>query len=327
VAAEPALLAIRSLAIGYPDATPPVEALNGVDLDLAAGRRLGIVGESGAGKSQLALAIPGLLPPGARVSGTIRFRGEEILGSPPARLRALRGAAIGFVFQDPQAALTPHLKVGTQLIEALRAHESIGVAAARERARRLLERVQVPDAARRLGQYPHELSGGLRQRVVIAMALIASPALLIADEPTTALDVTVEADILALFRALTMELGTALLLISHDLAVVGSLCDDIAVLYAGRVVESGAARAVLGAPAHPYTHALAAATPALEASADAPLAAIPGSAPRPGETFPGCAFAPRCPRRIARCTSERPLLGPGPGGTQVACHRPLGGNR
>jgi oligopeptide/dipeptide ABC transporter ATP-binding protein len=325
VSAEPELLAIESLAIRYPGSVPPVAALRGVDLALAAGRRLGLVGESGAGKSQLALAIPGLLPPGALVSGQVRFRGEDLNAASPARLRALRGAAIGFVFQDPQAALTPHLRIGTQLIEALRAHESVSAAAARERARRMLERVQVPDAARRLDQYPHELSGGLRQRVVIAMALIASPALIIADEPTTALDVTVEADILALFRTLTTELGTALLLISHDLAVVASLCDDIAVLYAGRIVESGSAATVLGTPAHPYTAALAAATPTLDGPADQPLAAIPGSAPAFGEESAGCAFAPRCPRAVARCRVERPLLAPGPAGTRVACHYPLGG--
>ncbi len=322
--AEP-LLAIRELGVAFPGARPPVVALAGVELTLARGASVGLVGESGAGKSQLALAIPGLLAPGAILSGSIRLDGEELVGATGKRLAALRGARIGFVFQDPQAALTPHLTVGTQLIETLRAHRPFAAAAARVEAIAMLERVQVPDAVRRLGQYPHELSGGLRQRVLIAIALIAGPDLLIADEPTTALDVTVAAGILALFSQLKAELGTALLLISHDLAVVAGRCDRIEVLYAGRVVESGPAAEVLAAPRHPYTAALAAATPRLDVPADAPLAAIPGSAPAPGERVQGCAFAPRCPRAVAPCTSEQPrLTAAGTSGARVACHRPLG---
>ena len=324
MSAEPALLEIEELTVGFPGAAPPVCAVAGVNLALARGGSLGIVGESGAGKSQLALAIPGLLAPGAVASGSIRLAGEELMGASAARLTAIRGARVGFVFQDPQAALTPHLRIGTQLTETVRAHRPLGAAAARQAALAMLERVQVPDPAARLQQYPHELSGGLRQRVLIAIALIAGPGLLIADEPTTALDVTVEAGILALFRRLRAELGTALLLISHDFAVVAGSCDDIAVLYAGRVVESGPAARVLAAPRHPYTAALAAATLKLDGAADGPLATIQGSAPAPGETFPGCPFAPRCPRRIERCSAERPRLAAGGGGVEVACHRPLG---
>jgi ABC-type dipeptide/oligopeptide/nickel transport system ATPase component len=230
------MLEIRALTVRFPGDERTVTAVDGVDLVLGKGRRLGLVGESGAGKTQLALAIPGLLPGGAEVSGSIRLDGEELIGAGATRLRAVRGARIGFVFQDPQTALTPHLTVGTQLIETIRLHTALGRQAARAAARAMLERVQVPDPSARLAQYPHELSGGLRQRVLIAIALIAGPDVLIADEPTTALDVTVEAGILALFRELNAELGTALLLVSHDLAVVAGLCDDIAVMYAGRVV-------------------------------------------------------------------------------------------
>ncbi|HXQ63911.1 MAG TPA: ABC transporter ATP-binding protein [Steroidobacteraceae bacterium] len=326
MSAEPGLLEIRGLAVRFPGDRHSVTAVDGVDLSLGRGRRLGLVGESGAGKTQLALAIPGLLPGAAVVGGSVRLDGEELLGASASRLRSVRGARIGFVFQDPQTALTPHLTVGTQLVETARAHGKLGRRAARAAARQLLERVQVPDPATRLNQYPHELSGGLRQRVLIAIALIAGPQLLIADEPTTALDVTVEAGILALFRELNAELGTALLLVSHDLAVVADLCEDIAVMYAGRLLEQGPAAAVLEVPAHPYTAALAGASPRLDAPAEAPLAAIAGGPPAPGAVLTGCAFAPRCPRAAPRCVVEAPLLRSGrPGGGAVACHYPLAG--
>lgn len=318
------MLELRELSVSFPAAVPSVIAVAGVTLSLARGESLGIVGESGSGKTQLALAIPGLLAPAAVAAGSVAFAGEQLLGASGARLRELRGAHIGFVFQDPQSALAPHLTIGAQLIETVRAHRAVDRGSARQAALAMLERVQVPDPQARLGQYPHQLSGGLRQRVLIAIALVAGPSLLIADEPTTALDVTVEAGILALFRTLKAELGTALLLISHDLAVVSSLCDRIGVMYAGRIVETGPAAQVLKQPAHPYSAALAAASVGLEQPLDAPLAAIGGAPPAPGALADGCAFAPRCPRAQALCRRERPPLVPRAGSlAAVACHFPL----
>ena len=318
MSAEP-LLAIRDLSIAFGGGTVAVE---GVSLALGRGGSLGLVGESGAGKSQLALAIPGLTPRTARRSGSIRFDGAELIGATPAALRKVRGARIGTIFQDPAAALAPHLSIGTQLAEVLIAHGLARGAAARHLSQQVLERVHVPDAAARLRQYPHELSGGLQQRVMIACALIASPALIIADEPTTALDVTVEAGIVALLAELTGGGTTALLLVSHDLAVVATLCDEVAVLYAGRIVEQGPARAVLRAPRHPYTAALATARLTLDSALDAPVAAIAGNPPAPGERLRGCAFAPRCPRALSRCAREAPPL-VADGATRFACHAPL----
>ena len=323
MSAESPLLAIAGLGVSFAGAIPKVEAVADVALTLERGGSLGLVGESGAGKSQLALAIPGLSAPGASLLGSIRFAGEELIGAPAARLRALRGRHIGFIAQDPQAALAPHLRIGTQLTETVRAHRALDAGSARSLALAMLERVQVPAPALRLGQYPHELSGGLRQRVLIAIALIAGPELLIADEPTTALDVTVEAEILALFLKLRHELSLTLVLVSHDLAVVGGLCDEIAVMYAGRVVESGPAMAVLAAPRHHYTAALAAASATLEAPLGIALATIAGAQPAPGVSHAGCAFAPRCPAAADRCRAERPPLVPVAGGSaRVACHFP-----
>ncbi|HUO80877.1 MAG TPA: ABC transporter ATP-binding protein [Steroidobacteraceae bacterium] len=319
---EPPLLAIEALTIAFAGAGGETRAVEAVSLALGRGRSLGLVGESGAGKSQLALAVPGLTPRGARVAGSIRFDGEELIGAPAATLRRLRGARIGTVFQDPAAALAPHLTIGTQLGEVLAAHALGRGRAARRAALAMLERVRVPDAAARLGQYPHELSGGLKQRVMLAIALIGRPALVVADEPTTALDVTVEAGILELLAELVRAEGTALLLVSHDLAVVAGLCDEIAVLYAGRVVEQGPARAVLAAPAHPYTAGLLAARLTLDSPLDAPVPAIPGGAPGAGPRPPGCGFAPRCRRAQARCRAAPPPLA-AQGAARVACYLPL----
>ncbi len=322
MSSEAPLLAIEALAIEFAGAAAPLRAVDGVSLALWPGRSLGLVGESGAGKSQLALAVPGLTPRQARLTGSIRLAGEELVGAAPARLRRLRGARIGTVFQDPSTALAPHLTIGTQLTEVLAAHAQAHGAAARRAALAMLERVRLPDAVTRLGQYPHELSGGLRQRVMLAIALIARPALVIADEPTTALDVTVEAGILELLAELVRGEGTALLLVSHDLAVVAGLCDEIAVMYAGRIVESGPARAVLTAPAHPYTAGLLAARLTLDSPLDVPVAAIPGNPPGAGPRPAGCGFAPRCARALERCRQEVPLLLARDHG-QVACYAPL----
>jgi oligopeptide/dipeptide ABC transporter ATP-binding protein len=322
MSAEVPLLAIEDLSITFAGAAGETRAVDGVSLVLGRGRSLGIVGESGAGKSQLALAVPGLTPRAARCAGSIRFAGEELVGAAPATLRRLRGAQIGTVFQDPSSALAPHLTIGTQLVEVLAAHRAERGAAARGIARAMLERVRVPDAGARLGQYPHELSGGLRQRVMLAIALIGRPALVIADEPTTALDVTVEAGILALLAELVRAEGTALLLVSHDLAVVAGLCEEIVVMYAGRIVESGPTRGVLAFPAHPYTAGLLAARLTLDSPLDAPVPAIPGSPPGAGARPAGCGFAPRCPRAIDRCRREVPPLA-AQGAGRVACFRAL----
>jgi oligopeptide/dipeptide ABC transporter ATP-binding protein len=324
--AEPPLLELASLTVTLATPAGPVTAVEGVSLRLGAGGSLGLVGESGAGKSQLALAIPGLSPPRARVTGSVRLEGRELVGAEAATLRAVRGARIGFVFQEPMSALTPHLTVGSQLGEALRAHRDVDRAQARQASLAMLERVRVADARMRLGQYPHELSGGLRQRVMLAIALIAGPALVIADEPTSALDVSIAAGILALFAELKAELGMALLMISHDLAVVASTCDEVAVLYAGRVVEQGPAQALLAAPRHPYTAALARSSIGLETPLEGPLPVIPGSPPPAGARSDGCAFAARCARAEARCTlAPPPLAALAPG--RVACYFPLPAER
>lgn len=320
--AEP-LLELRGLRVAIPTPAGEVVAVDGVDLAIARDQRVGLVGESGAGKSQLALAIVGLGARGARLAGSVRFQGLELVGADAATWRAVRGAGIGSVFQDPGTALAPHLTIGRQLTEGLAAH-AVGrfdAPAARARALEMLARVRIPDPAARLGQYPHELSGGLRQRVMLAMALIARPALVIADEPTTALDATVEAGILELFRTLSAELGTALLLVSHDLAVVAGLCDEIAVMYAGRLVESGPAAAVLAMPRHPYTRALAAATLTIDTPRERPLPTIPGAPPFAAAPNAGCAFAPRCPKAGARCGLESPPL-VADGARRVACFSP-----
>ena len=323
MSAEAPLLEITDLTIAFAGAAGGTVAVDAVSLALGRGRSLGLVGESGAGKSQLALAVPGLSPRGARLAGSIRFAGEELVGAPAAALRRVRGAGIGTVFQDPSAALAPHLTIATQLTEVLAAHGGPRGAAARAAARDMLERVRVPDAAARLAQYPHELSGGLRQRVMLAIALLGGPALVVADEPTTALDVTVEAGILGLLAELVRGEGTALLLVSHDLAVVAGLCDEIAVMYAGRIVEAGPARAVLAAPAHPYTAALLGARLTLASPLDAPVPAIAGSPPGAGPRPPGCAFAPRCGRALPRCRAAAPPL-EAVGGGRLACYAPLG---
>ena len=319
--ADAPLLAIRDLCVRIHDARGTVHALNGVDLDLAAGDSLGVVGESGAGKSQLALAIMGLSAPGTEVTGSIALDGAELIGMAPRAHRRLRGRVAAMVFQDPMRALNPYMTVGAQLAEGMRAHGLHRGRAARAESRRLLELVRIPQAERRLRQYPHELSGGMRQRVMIAMALSCRPGLLIADEATTALDVTVQAGILALLDELRREQSVALLMISHDLGVIAQSCAHTAVLYAGRVVEAGPTPALLAAPRHPYTDGLLRARPSLDVTADRALPAIPGAPPDPRALPEGCAFAPRCAHADAQC-GQRPALRE-LGGTRAACHHPL----
>jgi oligopeptide transport system ATP-binding protein len=317
--AEP-LLAVAGLTVDY----GPLRAVDGVDLDLAAGGRLGLIGESGSGKSQVLLAIIGLLAGGARAAGSVRLAGREILNAPEPLLDRLRGPALAMVFQDPLTSLNPYLTVGRQLTEALARHQGLGRHAARAAAAQMLERVRIPSPRARLSAYPHQLSGGMRQRVMLAMALLCRPALLLADEPTTALDTTSQAQVLDLLDELTGSLGAALLLVTHDLGIVAGSCDRVAVLYAGRVVETGPVAAIFAAPRHPYTRGLLDSVPRLDGPGKGLSAAIPGQPPAAGPPARGCAFAPRCPRRLPACAELRPMLLPaGADGTAVACHAPL----
>lgn len=296
-------------------------AVDGVSFSLAQGEILGLVGESGSGKSVTGFSLIGLVdPPGRIAGGSIRFAGEELVGLAPERMRALRGRRIAMVFQDPQATLNPVLTIGAQMALALQAHGHVSDRAAVERATAMLTRVGIPEAASRLNNYPHEFSGGMRQRVAIAMALLNGPDLIVADEPTTALDVSIQAQILAEMKALARESGTALIWISHDLATVSSLADRVLVMYAGRIVESGPVGAVLRAPLHPYTRGLLDSLPAM-AQPGQRLAQIPGTAPSLLALPQGCPFAPRCARADAACTAPPPRVERA--GRHALCHHPL----
>lgn len=277
-----------------------VPALHGVDLSLRPGESVGMVGESGCGKSVTWLAALGLLPQRARIAGSVRLAGEELLHAPASRLDKVRGGRIAMIFQDPASALNPVQKVGDQIVEALRLHRGMERHAARAEARRLFDQVGIPDSARRLEAYPHEFSGGQNQRTMIAMALAGRPEILIADEPTTALDVTIQAQILDLLQQIQRETGMALVLISHDLGIIGELCERVLVLYAGRVVEEAPVDRLFAQPSHPYTRGLLQALPSLDAKQHR-LAAIPGVVPHPADLPKGCPFAPRCAQRVERC--------------------------
>jgi len=310
----PPLLAVSGLDMSLATRDGPVTVLRDVAFSLREGETLGLVGESGSGKTMTALAIIGLLPqPGGIVTrGSIRLRGEELVGAGPARWRRVRGGEIGMIFQEPMTALNPVFTVGEQIAETLRAHEGLGRRAALARAGEMLALVGVPGRA---GDYPHQLSGGMRQRAMIAMALARHPKILIADEPTTALDVTVQAQILDLLRDIQERFGTAILLITHDMGVIAEMADRVAVMYAGRIVEDGSAAAVLSRPAHPYSRALIACIPRPRAEAGERhlLEEIPGLVPSLARLPPGCAFAPRCPAAFARCRGAPPSFATGPG--------------
>jgi peptide/nickel transport system ATP-binding protein len=312
-----ALVEIRDLRVSF-DGVP---ALRGIDLSVGRGESLALVGESGCGKSVTWLAALGLLPKRATITGSVQLDGQELLGAPAATLDRVRGGRIAMIFQDPASSLNPVHRIGRQLVEALRLHRGMDGNQAREEARRLLDQVGMPDAKRRLDAYPHELSGGQNQRVMIAMALAGQPELLIADEPTTALDVTIQAQILQLLADIRRDTGMALVLVSHDLGVVAETCERVCVMYAGRIVEQAPAQALFDAPAHPYAQGLLAALPPME-GARRPLAAIAGGVPEPWAMPPGCAFAPRCVHRSAVCDAAVPLLAPvaaaGPS-RQAAC--------
>jgi oligopeptide/dipeptide ABC transporter ATP-binding protein len=314
----PPLLRIDDLTVAFPGDGRELVAVRGLSLEVGAGEVVGLVGESGSGKSLTALAVLGLVPPpGAIRGGSISLAGRELRGLPEAEYRRVRGARIGLVFQEPGAALNPVLTIGTQIVEAIRAHRDLPVREARERATTLLDRLAIPDARERLRAYPHELSGGQKQRALLAVTLASDPELLIADEPTTALDVTVQAQVLDLLERLRRERNLGILLITHDLGVVARSCGRVVVLYAGEVVEEGTTAQVLRAPAHPYTRGLLASVPRLGETAEAgALATIPGVVPSLAARPAGCPFHPRCAERRPECERVEPpwvALGEGRG--------------
>jgi len=318
---ESPVLAVTDLSTAFFTRHGAVRAVDGTSFTVARGEVLGLVGESGSGKTVTGFSILGLVdPPGRIVGGSIRFLGEELVGASEERLRRLRGAKIAMIFQDPMMTLNPVLRIDTQMIEAITAHERVSHRAARERARAALTAVGIASPDERLAAYPHQFSGGMRQRVAIAIALLHRPALLIADEPTTALDVTIQSQILAEVHALCADSGTALIWITHDLAVVAGLADRVAVMYAGRIVEEGPVDAVLAQPLHPYTRGLIGSVPSRNRRG-APLAQIPGMAPSPAVLPPGCAFAPRCPRADAVCATAPGMTGH-PGNRAARCWHP-----
>ncbi|HUZ63418.1 MAG TPA: ABC transporter ATP-binding protein [Acetobacteraceae bacterium] len=316
------LLRIEGLRTVFPGASGQVVAVDGVDLSVARGRTLGIVGESGCGKSVLSLSVMRLVAsPGRVEAGRILFDGTDLLTLPPERMRKMRGSRIAMIFQEPMTSLNPAFTIGAQITEAMAAHDrTASRAALRGRAVAALARVRIPGAERRFDEYPHQLSGGMRQRVMIAMALACAPDLLIADEPTTALDVTVQAQILDLLRELQAETGMAIILITHDLGVVAEMADEVAVMYAGRVVERAACTAIFDDPQHPYTLGLLGSIPKLDAASER-LLAIEGAVPAPFALPPGCRFHPRCVFAEPACTVAPPALVPIGADHLVACRR------
>ncbi|HKC83514.1 MAG TPA: ABC transporter ATP-binding protein [bacterium] len=304
------LLDVKDLTTHFFTDDGVVRAVDGVSFHVDKGETLGVVGESGCGKSVTALSIMRLIPqpPGQIVRGRIDYNGRNLLELPPKEMRKIRGKEISMIFQEPMTSLNPVFTVGEQIAEALRLHEGLNRRDALDRAIEMLRLVHIPNAERRVREYPHQLSGGMRQRVMIAMALANEPKLLIADEPTTALDVTIQAQILELMRELRERLGMAIMLITHDLGVVAEMCDDVAVMYAGRVVERGSAGAVFRSPQHPYTEALLHSIPALGATQAQPLKVIRGMVPSPLAWPRGCRFAARCDYTFDRCLHDDPPL-------------------
>ena len=317
-----ALIEVRDLAVQFQTGDGLVYAVNGINFALDRGQTLGIVGESGSGKSQSVLAMMGLLARNGHASGHALYAGEDLLTMKPAQLNRIRGNRVAMIFQDPMTSLNPYLTVERQMTEVLQFHKGMDRRAARARSVELLDAVKIPDAARRIGTYPHEFSGGMRQRVMIAMALLCEPEVLIADEPTTALDVTVQAQILSLLRDLQRDFGTAIVLITHDLGVVAGLCDQVVVLYGGRVMEQGSASDIFYHASHPYTVGLLGAVPRLNQD-DGSLVAIPGAPPNMARLPKGCPFSERCNLADAHCVDTMPVLGPSShrAGVLRACHR------
>ena len=302
------LLSVEDVAVDLPTPRGNLRAVDRVNLTVGAGQTLGVVGESGCGKTMLSRAILQLLPKKAKLSGRVMFDGQDLLQLPPEKLRKLRGRSLAVVFQDPMTSLNPVLTIGTQLIETLQEHLEFDDATARKRSVELLAAVGIPAPEQRLAQYPHQLSGGMRQRVAIAIALSCEPKLLIADEPTTALDVTIQAQILDLLAREQRRRHMAMILITHDLGVVAGRTDEVAVMYAGRVVERAPTRALFKKMRMPYTEALLAALPRLDTAPHTPLPAISGRPPDPTRPLQGCSFSPRCRYAVARCHTEKPAL-------------------
>jgi peptide/nickel transport system ATP-binding protein len=319
---EAVLLSVRGLEVRYATERGPAQVLGGISLEIPQGSVVGVVGESGSGKSTLALALMGLLPANAsQPRGSLIFDGDELSGLSPSRRRRLRGTKMAMVFQDPMSALHPLFAIGTQMVDVQRAkNPDMAKGDLWRRAAAMLTRVGVPDAAQRMTRYPHEFSGGMRQRVMIAMALLVEPKLLIADEPTTALDATIEAQIVELLRDIRREIHGSVILISHSLGLVAELCDQVVVMYAGKVVETGPVADVFAQPRHPYTRALLGCEidPWQVVDASIPLPRIPGSPPDLVDPPLGCVFAARCPQRFERC-SEPPPLTASPDGRAAAC--------
>jgi oligopeptide/dipeptide ABC transporter ATP-binding protein len=314
------LLEVRDLRTVFRVDDGSFAAVDGVDFAVAPGRTLAIVGESGCGKSVTALSIMGLVPnpPGHIAGGSIRFEGRELVGAPESALQDLRGNGIAMIFQEPMTSLNPAFTIGDQIVEGLLRHRKIDKAEATERAIAVLRQVRIPAPEQRFHEYPHKLSGGMRQRAMIAMALACEPRLLIADEPTTALDVTIQAQILALMKTLQDDTGTAVVLITHDLGVVAEVADEVIVMYDGRVVERASAKALFETPQHPYTIGLLGSIPRLDVARER-LAAIEGTVPSPLHRPPGCTFADRCPFADAHCREERPTLLDVGAGHRSAC--------
>lgn len=316
-----ALLDIRGLTIDFETRAHDYRALDGVDFRVVRGESVGMVGESGSGKSITWLAVLKLLGRRAHIGGEVRLDGHDIAAATEADMVPIRGRRIAMIFQDATSALNPVQRIGRQIEEGLRVHRGMRGAAAHAEAKRLLDRVHIPDAAQRLTEYPHQLSGGTNQRVMIAIALAGQPELLVADEPTTALDATIQAQVLALLAEIRRDSGMAMVLISHDLGVVAEQCQRIAVMYAGRVVEEAAAVDLFERPAHPYTAGLLAALPRLDGNASRRLRAIEGSVPEPWRMPPGCRFEPRCAWREPSCRRAVPALAPLASDRRVACLR------
>ena len=313
------VISVRDLVVEFNTRRGVLRAIDKVSFDIARGEVLGVVGESGAGKSVTGAAIIGLIePPGRIAGGEILLNGQRIDNLPPDELRKVRGRKVAMIFQDPLTSLNPLFRVGEQLVETIRTHLPMSERQARDRAVELLTEVGIPAPEKRIDGYPHEFSGGMRQRVVIALALCAEPDFIVADEPTTALDVSVQAQIISLLRKLCRERGTSVMLVTHDMGVIAETADRVAVMYAGRVAEIGPVRDVVQRPLHPYAKGLMGAIPTLEGTADR-LVQIPGSMPRLTNIPKGCAFNPRCPQAFARCFMERPEALP-VGAQRVACH-------